>query len=560
MPHNLLKFSLLKVSITYEHLNCSIEYIKVYSGPTPVHPVLFQLCGEHDVLQQQTHRISKSNVLIEYHSAQFNLDTKFNITIQSVANYCGGNIEADKTIINSPVNGTTGKYPNQMECTWDISVPIGYVVAVQFTERFFIEKSENCTKDYLAIIDNTNSREIAILCGRTVPNEILVSTRNSMRLIFRSDNNIVGDGFTVVVNKYCTGLYYATEQVESITLSDSDNTGECEYIIQAPHKTSIIKLEVTRLLFIDQDDYCSKGQLQIFNTGNSSAEPTNLVGTYCNINGKILHRYPNILKLKICVPKSENGVPKNVIFSFNYSIDDCGGMINKSTEINIHGMEFNTKCIWTILAPSDKKIVIRIEVLDLESSVNCEQSYVKMHEGSEQIYEEKVKLCGNLTTFTSPINIRRNSALVIFKVGHKEASTPNRFKALVLFVPRCDQNIFLSPLKNRVATIYDVSSETSERLDCHFSISAPAGYSLLVQFNSFHLSTCDTVNPLTCECDFVELRDGFGPFANLIDRFCGNIIPRNITSSGSAIWIRFVSGNFKVYFMFMHQLIIFDIL
>jgi cubilin len=41
----------------------------------------------------------------------------------------------------------------------------------------------------------------------------------------------------------------------------------------------------------------------------------------------------------------------------------------------------------------------------------------------------------------------------------------------------------------------------------------------------------------------VQIRDGPGPLSELIERFCGNLLPRTITSSANQMWVTFMSEN-----------------
>lgn len=42
-------------------------------------------------------------------------------------------------------------YPNNVYCLWDISVPIGYHVALYF-HRLDVQQSDDCNKDYIKVI------------------------------------------------------------------------------------------------------------------------------------------------------------------------------------------------------------------------------------------------------------------------------------------------------------------------------------------------------------------------------------------------------------------------
>ncbi|XP_062907685.1 neuropilin-2-like isoform X2 [Mobula hypostoma] len=72
---------------------------------------------------------------------------------------------------------------------------------------------------------------------------------------------------------------------------------------------------------------------------------------------------------------------------------------------------------------------------------------------------------------------------------------------------------------------------------CEWVIRAPESHQkILLNFNPhFELEKHD------CRYDYIEIRDGDGENADLLGKHCGNIAPTSIISSGSALYIKFVS-------------------
>ncbi|XP_069790013.1 neuropilin-2-like isoform X2 [Narcine bancroftii] len=72
---------------------------------------------------------------------------------------------------------------------------------------------------------------------------------------------------------------------------------------------------------------------------------------------------------------------------------------------------------------------------------------------------------------------------------------------------------------------------------CEWVIQAPESHQkILLNFNPhFELEKHD------CRYDYIEIRDGDGESADLLGKHCGNIAPTSIISSGSALYIKFVS-------------------
>ena len=79
-------------------------------------------------------------------------------------------------------------------------------------------------------------------------------------------------------------------------------------------------------------------------------------------------------------------------------------------------------------------------------------------------------------------------------------------------------------------------------LNCHWLITAGQSKSIKLRFTSFDIETRD--NGSRTECwDYVEVRDGPGPYSPLMGRFCGNNAPADIRSSANVMWVKFFSDG-----------------
>ncbi|XP_077999221.1 uncharacterized protein LOC144452083 [Glandiceps talaboti] len=83
-------------------------------------------------------------------------------------------------------------YPNKIQCTWEIVVPIGKVVTLSF-EDLDIEVESTCSYDRITINDMFRKYEF---CGQDIPPDV-VSIGNHVTVEFVSDKSIRARGFSV---------------------------------------------------------------------------------------------------------------------------------------------------------------------------------------------------------------------------------------------------------------------------------------------------------------------------------------------------------------------------
>lgn len=119
----------------------------LHSGPNPSSPVLGKYCGNILPVVPVT---TSNEIWMEYSSKTENNNKKgFNLTIESVQIGCGKSYISDSGEFSS--KNFPNLYPNNEECEWIIGVWPGNTVSLQFVERFSLEQSVNCSKDYVQV-------------------------------------------------------------------------------------------------------------------------------------------------------------------------------------------------------------------------------------------------------------------------------------------------------------------------------------------------------------------------------------------------------------------------
>lgn len=128
-----------------------------------------------------------------------------NIIISFFILVCGGQLTATKGNIASPT--TSGVYSPSENCTWIIKQVPGSVVKLSFS-KFGLERSDNCTKDYVLVRNGQtlDSPVIGRFCGGDIPSNY-VSTGPTVLVQFVSDGETGGIGFEATYERVVHGEF-----------------------------------------------------------------------------------------------------------------------------------------------------------------------------------------------------------------------------------------------------------------------------------------------------------------------------------------------------------------
>ncbi|KAM9792333.1 cubilin [Neosynchiropus ocellatus] len=107
---------------------------------------------------------------------------------------CGGPKDLTGTEGTLSTMGYPGSYSNKARCQWNIQVPVGKLVHLQFL-NFSLEESQMCLNDKVQISDRTGS--LGTYCGNNPP-KALVSDGETLSLSFSSNDRVVDSGFAAI--------------------------------------------------------------------------------------------------------------------------------------------------------------------------------------------------------------------------------------------------------------------------------------------------------------------------------------------------------------------------
>lgn len=294
----------IKFLVNAPAMNCQTEYLNIYRGSDSKRPHAARICGDRPISNQSV-EIYGEYAYIEYHTDSYGPAIAAQLKIDVIATnaICGGFFDAQNFLFRSPLNGT--KYPANTECEWVLRANTGYHIGLTFVDRFMIEQSPSCVKDYLKVFDKINGEfhEIAKICGREFPSH-LNSTGQDMKLLFHTDETGNGDGFTVQWSENCGGVFRASAKLQSITSPNYPNryppNAYCNYTILPPLDQELqpfINVKFLTLnLELDQEN-CKDDNVTIYrqNTFRRRMRP---IGTYCKNDSALTfrHRYYGLIE------------------------------------------------------------------------------------------------------------------------------------------------------------------------------------------------------------------------------------------------------------------------
>ncbi|TGZ53188.1 Cubilin [Temnothorax longispinosus] len=531
--------------------NCDRNYLIIRNGG-PTAPQIAKHCI-HATTELEKYNINSiSNQLwVEYFASEGSGSFEFDVVIATAG--CGGSLHGRSREIASPA--FPKQYPNNGECTWEIIGDNGYHIGLIFVDRFSLETSSNCEKDYVQVFDwvreqgnydNGEWKSLGKVCGRNTPMPFN-STTNRMKVIFHSNEAVQADGFHAVWSENCGGVFQATEKVNVIQSPSYPNLYPnsifCNYTIVAPNDDIVVEFTDFQLERGRGGD-CRFDNVTVI---SESMYFTEDVESYCGNNKPPLLRSLSRIGIIFATDKyvQRSG------FQFKYFLNRCGGIITRPSELKplMHGEEYfgRMNCTWIIKAPQGKSVLVRFEKFILEYSTNCYFDNVAVYEG-EFVQEDKrhALFCGNLTGNLPTFKSESNSMVVNFNADssrHYEG-----FTAKVLFTtsPASGCGGLINLTSSQSKSFRTQQAATYEPFEeCHWTVVTSPAKTIMFTINSIDIK--NSINNITrrdkCSGDYLEVRDGGGPYAELIGQFCGSSVPSPLVSTSNKLWIRFYSDG-----------------
>uniref|UniRef100_A0A6P4EJQ7 Cubilin n=1 Tax=Drosophila rhopaloa TaxID=1041015 RepID=A0A6P4EJQ7_DRORH len=485
---------------------CDREYIVIFSGQTEISRICRGMTVNSTILQSPTFNILFHSDTRLIRSSQFRLQIRRSMSV--------GNEVRLEQAPSPPVTITSKDYLKNTERIWEFVTKTGLSLKLHFQDRFFIVMSPNCTNDRLTIERYDQSAgafvEVTSLCGRETPVAILVPS-SRIRVIFRTNSNMTGDGFSFQVFPSCDAVLQATADVQ--TLDTPPWRGyrwqqfNCSYVFLASNEHQLVVSVKNRGMPLTSLG-CSKSYFEGYRLGTENQETS--LGKLCpefEVNGY------GKLRLQYLTSVTR-------MFELQYHLIRCGGDHNASFTLRPPQDEengvyaHNKMCEWRVFAPPQHAIVIEFKYFDMEKSTNCLFDSLAIYRGKIADLEQRiVQLCGNQTN-PPTIMVDSNEALIALST---DSSINSRgFLASVRFTPNCNEHLILDSEVPRMNLMRSYRINVTNPLLCYFRALVTPDYRLSLEVRKLKLN-----DPSCLTCSYLEIYDGPQKDGQKLGRYYG---------------------------------------
>ncbi|XP_013388746.1 cubilin-like [Lingula anatina] len=254
------------------------------------------------------------------------------------------------------------------------------------------------------------------------------------------------------------------------------------------------------------------------------------LGRYCHNEAPAQHKSTGTkLRVKFRSDPWTNGNG----FSANWT-SGCGALFTQDTGIILSpgfpgNYENNLTCNYTIMVDPQKFVLLTFdeENFNIEGGTGCPYDYVAAYTGNGSDSNLLGKFCGR--TAPAPVS----SLGVMFIQFVTDSSIVARGYRATYSAMECG-GVYTAPQGTIRTPQHPVNYH--HNANCTWSITVQPDRVVELKFNIFDIETHSS-----CNYDYVDVRDGNSLTSPLIGRFCSNVIPEPVRTTGNTMTVNFVS-------------------
>ncbi|XP_053208504.1 cubilin-like [Panonychus citri] len=531
---NKIKFKLETIDILDDSFNgsCSNSSITIYDGLSVNSSILGQFCGYR---AGENPIYTTSSVAFVHFKPNFYI-SRFLLSWTSVSKNIPFPLIDDPNHLckytaslklNQNLTLLSSSYPNDTNCSWTISSPMGTQLQVEINEMDIkLHSDEKCTKNRVSFYDYSFDHEKAwkinrIVCDSKEKLFTLHGNQSMISFFNYGDLSTNLKGFNITVRPICGGTFYGpTGNIDSSLLGPFET---CSWKIVVP-KGQRVELKFKSFNLGSYDDHCSNGYLSIRNDDSPNSR---FIGHYCgsNLPKKIISD-SNQFFISTYVPASEQ-------FEFSLSYRQVSAPCEFTVELNesnpsaiiqLPGYpnppDEYSECDWVIKAPINRFIRIDFDIPDHDKMCDLNTTYVDIHDGPSNLLPKLGRFCP--IARTTSVVTSDNRMFIHFVT--KEGAGSSSFKATVnLHV--CGGNFVITEYTQIKSPFYPEPYDFN--LTCYYNIYSDKISQLLTyEFESFDLPSNDncTVG------DYLAIHE-YNQSGNLLAKVCGTKKPASSSES-----------------------------
>ncbi|KAF5295928.1 hypothetical protein FQR65_LT10359 [Abscondita terminalis] len=518
--------------------DCEMDFVQIYDGPNLNSKSLGKFCKNAHV----PFLLSTTNVVRVLFRSDSSVQAKgFHLQYNTL---CRNSMKGYKGVIESP--NFPINYPFPLDCSWTVEVAAGNKINITFAQFDLVSalSATGCPVNYIKIRykseDDLEMIDYGIYCG-IKPSFVITINSNVAEIHFVSNSSLVGNGFRLEWQiEGCGGvLTKPSDTIMTPNYPKGYPKGtQCEWLIQVDYGHSI---EIT---FHDVDfeleSICMYDYILVTN-GIDDTYPVLTKTCSKAVKPVTVTSTGNFMFVKFSSDFSYTG--KGFWANYTSVETKCGGKLSTFSGSfnspnypkNYDNSEF---CEWLIEVEDNH--VIELTFHDLDLSENCNTDFIKIYDGPSAGYSLLHKICGK--TKPELIKSTRNYMTVILQSG-------NQFTAkgfLANYSIACGATI--ETQNSGILNLHDVVLNMLPVNNCSWTIinSIPSQHVTLVVTQMASFDCTDSINTL-------KIYNGESEKSPLIGKYCDDIIPGPITSSGNALHIQV--SNIAMNFMAQYYMV-----
>eukprot|EP00794_Sanderia_malayensis_P003627 gene3627-4141_t len=221
-------------------------------------------------------------------------------------------------------------------------------------------------------------------------------------------------------------------------------------------------------------------------------------------------------------------------------------------------------CRYVIKTSNNKKINLEFDLFDLEAGGQCVYDYLQIHDGNNRQGTLLGKFCGTTkpaaikstgdslyVEFVSDSSTVRPGFLAKWSIIEDRIVTTTKIPTTVTTTKKVPEGPTAGKIRTACGGNIDAKTKSSglfahpsypsryrNKVVCNYVIQTTPDKTISLTFDKLNLEPS-----ISCQYDFIEVRDGKDLNGRLLGKFCGSRIPASVTSTRDYLYVRFFTDD-----------------